>query len=757
MRNPKHQLVFVLLTLIILICLGVFFTIAPSHINNTEDNVSSSNEEWLSSKYTQYKSVCNYKNEDNSLPFLSYKKLFTYNDTLCFFDFLTESNEYLVVSLETGNILKTYRHASFNDNLIALNFDEKNSLYSLCYNDINKCLDLFLCENSNAIPSHSINITDFSNIFIYDFQICKNYLFIKYSTEDGEDRLAFVNLSNGSETIFTNVCDFCIDNKDNIYLLCKNENSEFYIEKYDLPSGLNIWIQNELGFNCSCIKYYSNALYLLDGLQKQWKITRINIDNGEKETSLLNTHIDLDYDNNFGGFSDLCFEIASNRICFFAMDYNMSEDEKSFCTRYYWLYEPFIPKIDENDKITLTITSPYPVESVMGSIKKYQKNHPEIEIKWDTQYLSREDYQADSLQYKEQITLRTITGDTGDIQMIVGAGISQDVITQTDAFTDLSNYLYESKIYQELNKNFLSTVTADDGTIRAIPMAITPSFYIYNETLINDSQIVIDPFSVTWSELINLAAEWEQLDLEYSLISSTPSNYERTKESILSAIILSNLYYDLENEGVSIFQEKQFVQLLEKIEQVWNSPCFVSKNGDYYTNGFFDNSLFTYLSNSTYFNDAINICISMSEKENVDICIAPKPWGEIYKKQQAYGFCWGIPNSSQNKDAAWNLLEFILSENGLPGYEYSKTTYTINNYAFEKRFNEWELLYPSKNGNNIFESLETIREIPISRYDEIYGWYDAVLIPIKNYLNGDTSLDFAIKLASNNWDRLLAR
>ena len=46
--------------------------------------------------------------------------------------------------------------------------------------------------------------------------------------------------------------------------------------------------------------------------------------------------------------------------------------------------------------------------------------------------------------------------------------------------------------------------------------------------------------------------------------------------------------------------------------------------------------------------------------------IVPIPLGENSDYRQSYGFCWGIPASSEHKDEAWEFLKYYATEGYYP-------------------------------------------------------------------------------------------
>ncbi len=152
--------------------------------------------------------------------------------------------------------------------------------------------------------------------------------------------------------------------------------------------------------------------------------------------------------------------------------------------------------------------------------------------------------------------------------------------------------------------------------------------------------------------------------------------------------------------------------------------------------------------------DRVGVPSSIADREALEVCVAPIPWGEQKQPKQGYAFCWGIPSASENKDAAWKLLELILSRTGLPGYAYSSETDTLNNGAQNGRYEAFERIEGIQ-ARGSFDQFQALRQYPYGRYDEIYGWSEAVQAPIEDYLNGKRTLDEAMETASDNWSRLV--
>ena len=129
---------------------------------------------------------------------------------------------------------------------------------------------------------------------------------------------------------------------------------------------------------------------------------------------------------------------------------------------------------------------------------------------WDVQYMSREELQANHQEYKDQLAIRVMAGDVGDLVMVTGSGLDEKTVTDTDAFADVSGYLEDCPFKEELDFNLPETLRGADGAIRAVPVAISPDYYLLNETLWKELGSPFDPNGVTWMELLDMARSEER-------------------------------------------------------------------------------------------------------------------------------------------------------------------------------------------------------------------------------------------------------
>lgn len=134
--------------------------------------------------------------------------------------------------------------------------------------------------------------------------------------------------------------------------------------------------------------------------------------------------------------------------------------------------------------------------------------------------------------------------------------------------------------------------------------------------------------------------------------------------------------------------------------------------------------------------------------------IVPIPLGEYSTSRQSYGFCWGIPSSSEHQEEAWDFLSFLLSEDGFSSDRYDVSTFSLNDVSDRERFEAAQANH-SQILEEHYEQFQLVRTSPVSRYAEPAGLSDAVLAYLREYLQGFLSLDEAIQQAEENWERQL--
>lgn len=134
--------------------------------------------------------------------------------------------------------------------------------------------------------------------------------------------------------------------------------------------------------------------------------------------------------------------------------------------------------------------------------------------------------------------------------------------------------------------------------------------------------------------------------------------------------------------------------------------------------------------------------------------------GRRTRGKQGYAYCWGLNARSEKLDAAWEFLQFLISSEGFSGDLYTQNTLPINTVAQATWANnhaqDWGHYGAEEEIKNYFHQLQDVVDTLYNRYDQPYGWYDAVYVPFEKYLDDEISLDEAMEEADANWERFLA-
>ena len=779
MKNKKVLMAALGVVLVAVIAAGVWFLSGDRPGNSTPDSAGtpeppadgggSADIDWLHTENVLYRLVNKTEQEggEHGGFWASSARFVDYQGQPC--QFSADDAGIYLVSPRDGSVLKSYDRSYFKSSygnplaldaegqLWELEEDWDSRMVSLCLREEGQDQTPELLDMTDASGRCLLNLDDYS---LSAFAIWGDYVVVCcYSRETWKGALLILNRTEKTAKVLplNKVSDFCIDGEGTLYALSDAAEGRSCLTKYSLEEDKVLWQNKELSYSVDSLWYLDGKLFVMGGYPDM-RLFTVDVETGERGADILNLwtgtdiYVDLQsYD--MDRLTDMAFGLDSSGLL--SVCIIMATEDHQDCIRTTWTLEPYVASVDPEDVVTLTITSPYPVDSIAGAVQMYQQQHPEVQVVWDTQYISRDEFRPNILEYKDQIAVRTIAGDVGDIQMITGAGLSQDVITGTDAFTDLTPYLDACPFLDELELNLLDPLRDADGAVRALPLGIQPQYLIYNMTLLEEQGNPVDPDTVTWSELLNLALRWKEEGTDLSLTTCAPGGLDTARATILTWLLLANLY-DAQKEDGSVQLDQPYLrELLAKLKELWNSPQLVRTDGHHVSDGFFQRALFISFFSDRSTSDRISDGIGFPGREGVDVQAAPIPWGEVWHKQQGYAFCWGIPASSQQKDAAWDLLQFIISSRGLPGYSYSRDTELLNDAAQELWYEQYQENHRGMELGDFFQQTQALRKQPIGRYDEPYGWNQAVFQPVLKYMSDELTLDEALEEANANWERFL--
>ena len=349
--------------------------------------------------------------------------VFLYQDQFCRYAYHegeTEADFSVdIVSMDSDEILRTYEAEEFYDGsfFTSLYIDQDDVLWAVYYAWETETTFLAPCkpgvEESDVIE---LKFGEFPSYFA-----AWNGCYVLLSGAE----LCIVDTASGeAEMVYTrqDVRSCSMDENGNLYFLTRNSGSSaqgYSVTKYSLEQKAELW-------NISLDKmvyFFPNTLSCTPGgglfllYPYEGKLLWLDPDTGEHQ--LL---VDLIED--VEGLEDAWLEQG---LCSIGVDgqyrlyvnvyyFDFNDPENEICRRQLYVLEPDRVEVDPADMATLTITAPYQVDSITAAARNYQRKHPEVQFLWDTQYLSREELQKNSMEYKDQIALRLMTGDVGDLR-----------------------------------------------------------------------------------------------------------------------------------------------------------------------------------------------------------------------------------------------------------------------------------------------------------------------------------------------------
>ena len=445
------------------------------------------------------------------------------------------------------------------------------------------------------------------------------------------------------------------------------------------------------------------------------------------------------------GMASASFAVGADKrvlFCQITTDYDQQPIESRRITRV------FLPRTASNAAVTLTITAPYPAQGLVSCVRLYQSRHPEVEIVWDTAYDTVSDYSAHWEQYAEQLSLRLMSGDVGDIVLLNGSGLEVSAVLESDAMADLTPYLEQCPYRDELDEELLQPLTNSAGRLCGVPLGVSPQYLIYNETLGQSLGLTWDTDALTWKDLLDLATVWQAAGEASPSLFCTGT--ARDPDSILEDFLLANLD-SFSDAAAAAALEPQ----LAALQALWDGDTLMraGTDGRFWSDGFFENVLFTMGSAANYENLLENLTAA-EQASQCTLRLVPIPLGENASRRQSYAVSWGISERSGNKEAAWALLEATLGEDGFVNDIYSKDYALVNRVADRQRY---EAIFAARHSvqpqERHYAQYRAVCLQPTSRYSEPNNWKACVLAPIQEAVTGTAPLDEAIQTAVTNWNR----
>lgn len=213
----------------------------------------------------------------------------------------------------------------------------------------------------------------------------------------------------------------------------------------------------------------------------------------------------------------------------------------------------------------LTITMPYEIPLVNTAVNLYEKKYPNRQVKVETNYRNEAEYHEYSSAYSEKMSVRLMAGDYGDIILSSHGIYSMDRL-MTDTFLDLTDWITTTENYENLDKGMLEAAKVK-GTLRGIPVAVSHSYMLANEDMVQAADQNGDG-QLTWSELLQQAFYWQEKGISEKYL------FGQQNEFSLMSMLSSNIY-DLVDPVEKTMELRQdwFLALMENWKRAENLSC----------------------------------------------------------------------------------------------------------------------------------------------------------------------------------------
>lgn len=463
--------------------------------------------------------------------------------------------------------------------------------------------------------------------------------------EDGYYGLQIFNRQGELEVEFPAIQSFDIDGEGNLYLLHRSDRNT-QISKYSLADGEQVY-----RFTADQTNGFPEQLRL--ALEQGWiclatsaEVTAYQPQNGVYVDTLMDISKNAPLLDEY--FSD--FQIDQQNNLYFLLN------DQGETARFY----RFTPTEDNraDQPYTLTITAPYRDEFMVKAIAQFELEHPDQRVNYDYAYQNYNEFaRSDQNLYRDQLTLRLLSGDVGDIVATGSRFADLYQYAQSGLFVDLAPLLGKEKIYPQLDQKLLNGLTMD-GKLYGLPLAGCYCYAEINLDLCEKLNIQLDWSQATWSDVLALVPQLEGTD--YTLFVT----YGKDLERMLSRICISNMpdLIDRKNKTIDLNQP-WFVELMEQLRRAAQSPHFIRFGAD--KMGLTQDALICMdwrteelMEDSLYWSN-----LDFQQQTGMKLARVPLFRGEEHSNYT--NFCddlYLISARSKNQEASWELLRRAAEE-----------------------------------------------------------------------------------------------
>ena len=663
---------------------------------------------------------------------------------------LTARDQYAVWKLDDASLDKEMPFPVKEGEIVKYGFlDEQGNIWTLIENENEKKYSAVQTAQADGgemqrmeLTFQDANAESFSNITVKKMYADTQYLYALIQDDINQKRNFYVFDRNGNQLYFEeNIWEF-VWVEDGKLLLHGKDRDSFVRELAVSDSGIENGENISLPYSglATRIRYdaENDVLYLL----LEQKIEKLSGLHGKKETSLL-----LDLQTNAWMISDSYnpadFWVAKDgSISVLYLVYGEEKIGKEI--------HRYVPYEATAGGEELVITLPCQIDIVDAAVAVYEQKYPDRHVKIEKAYQTEEEYLQYSSVYAEQMALRLMTGDYGDI-LLSGYGVFSMETLSTDAFLDLKDWYEKLPVAEEINANIIDAIIID-GALRGIPVALNNSYCVVNEDFFEQADVNEDDM-LTWSEVLEQAILWEEEGTEDKyLLGQSPFD--------MTGMLASNIYdlVDLDKKTIDIRQD-WFLDLIQKWKAVGETShacldtSFDPEEEHIFEVGLDQGAVLSFTSQAGRRNhgslakDALSF-YEDEAKAGVRFKMIKGIAGEKNRNFTDFSkLFFSVNASSEKKEMALDFLEILLSKEvqGRLGYEFMP----VNREACEARLEAAKKSGVPIDDQKLQEFYDTMQE-NLDQVDWLYSYsyyLNDLMTELERYVQDEVSLEEAITSA----------
>jgi multiple sugar transport system substrate-binding protein len=362
---------------------------------------------------------------------------------------------------------------------------------------------------------------------------------------------------------------------------------------------------------------------------------------------------------------------------------------------------------NKGGKTVVTVSVPVSDRLIQQAEQLFEQTHPDIDIQvnsfsatpaGDKQMIRKVEKmgeengeeQATIEKYRTSVNTAIMSGKADDL--IAVQNLNYGAYAEKGLLADLAPYMEKDADFQSgaFNNKVLDAVKWD-GRSYTLPINYTLNMIVGNEPVISKSGVKIDDKSWTWDQLFELGSKIAQADVGPTAIMSLAREME-----LFSAILQSTYhqYVDASAKKAS-FDSGNFAQLLTKVKDLWDQgllrPIGENASDDVFKIMNVQGAEMLAFMPQTIYGGKGRTYETPGGGEGTGIGFTP-------------GLMFAMNEQSKVKDAAWQFLQFLLSDQmqSMPGasgiaVRQSSMEQTLN--SVKENLASGKMMIKTKNGN----------------------------------------------------------